>query len=142
MSIDTIVVPLDPVDPRELFDAARAAAGNPGNWTLHDGPGFGAVPMYMTHGNPGADATVTVHFPAAGGLYPLEQGSDAPDGYAHVGFGTGAYTNGTDALWRHHAALVRKLGQWPDSRGIRWAWQFEDDPWIHGTVPATRGARA
>jgi hypothetical protein len=142
MSIDTAVVPLDQVDPRELFDAARTSAGNPENWTLHDGPQYGDVHMYKTHGNPRADAGVTVHFPAAGGLYPREQESGAPDGYALVGFGTGAYTSDTDALWRHHAGLVRELGQWLDSRGIRWAWAFEDDPWICGTVPAARGARS
>jgi hypothetical protein len=141
MSIDTIVVPLDPVSPHELFDAAREAAENPGSWTLHDGPEFGAVPMYQTRGNPHAEARVSVHFPAAGGPYPREQGSGAPDGYARVGFCTGAYTNDTDALWRHHAGLVRQLGQWLDARGIRWAWEFEDDPWIFGAVPAARGAR-
>jgi hypothetical protein len=141
MSTDTTVVLLDPVDPRELFDAARKAAGNPKNWTLHDGPEYGAVPMYMTHGNPRADARVTVHFPAGGGLYPREQESGAPDGYAHVGFCTGAFTNDTDALWRHHAGIVRKLGQWLDDRGIRWAWEFEDDPWIQGTVPSAREVR-
>ena len=142
MSTDTSLITLDPVDPRELFDAARKAAGDPANWTLHDGPEYGGVPMYQTHGNPSANAGVTVHFPAGGGPYPREQGSDAPDGYAHVGFGTGTFIDDMDAMWRHHAGLVRKLGQWLDGRGIRWAWRFEDDPWICGSVPAARGARS
>lgn len=142
MRTHTSVVPLDPVDPVELFDAARKAAGNTQNWALYDGRGFEHVRMYETRGNRRAAAAVTVRFPAAGGLCPRERGSDAPDGYADVGFWDGASASDTDALWRHHADLVRELGRWLDSRGVRWAWEFEDDPWIRGTVPAARGARA
>lgn len=141
MSTDTHVIVQDPVNARDLFDAACQVAGNTGNWTLHDGPKFADVHLYQTRSNPSAEARVSVHFPAAGGLYPEERGTARPDGYALVVFCTGSFTD-TDGLWRHHADLVRKLGQWLDGRGIRWAWEFEDDPWIHGSVPAARGARA
>lgn len=140
MSTCTTVVPLDPVSPRELFDAARKAAGDPKNWTLHDGPDYGDLPMYITHDNPRADARVIVHYPAAGGLFPPEQEPGAPGCYAVARFTTSAFGS-SDAGWRHHAGLVRKLGQWLDACGVRWAWSFEDDPWLYVTVPPERGAR-
>ena len=137
MSISTWVIALDPVDPRVLFDAARSAAGDPQDCVLHDGPDCDVIHMWMTHDNEGADARVAVHFPAAGGPYPPE-GTRAPDGYAYAGFFTGAFDD-NDGLRRHHAELVRKLGQWLDARGIRWCWSYEGGPWIHGGVAQVPG---
>jgi hypothetical protein len=138
MTISTYVIARDPVDPRALFDAARKAAGDPERWTLFDGPDFGDVHMYQTRGGQGAAAMVSAHFPAAGGPYPQEDPEiPKPDGYAHVGFITGAFT-GNDGLWQHHAGLVTALSQWLDAHRIRWCWSFEGDPWIHGHVPAAR----
>jgi hypothetical protein len=140
--IDTSVAALDPVDPRELFDAARAAAANQEGWALHDGPEWAGLAMYRTRGNPGAGPVVAVHFPAAGGLYPRERESGGPDCYARAVFGTGAFADDMDAIWRRHAGLVRELGGWLHARGIGWAWSFEEDPWIYGAVPSARGARS
>jgi hypothetical protein len=134
----TYVIARDPVDPRGLFDAAREVVGNPTKWTLHDGPDFGDVHMYQTSGGQGADAVVSVHFPAAGGRYPREDPSTAgPDGYAHVGFTTGFFDS-QDEAWHHHADLVRALGRWLDARQVRWCWVFENDEWIFGHVPDSR----
>jgi hypothetical protein len=95
--------------------------------------------MYQTRSGQGAAAAVAVHFPAAGGPYPHEDPeSPRPDGYAHVGFSTGGSFSTWDEAWDHHAALVRKLGQWLDANGIRWCWVFENDEWIFGHVPASR----
>jgi hypothetical protein len=139
MTADSYVIARDPVDPRALFDAAREAVGNPPDWTLHDGPQFGAVHMYKTRSGQGAAAAVSVHFPAAGGPYPHEDPeSPRPDGYAHVGFSTGGNFGTWDEAWDHHAALVRTLGQWLDAHQVRWCWVFENDEWIFGHVPASR----
>jgi hypothetical protein len=135
MTVSTYVIARNRIDPLALFDAARAVVGNPQKWTLHDGPDFGDVHMYQTQGGQGADAMVSVHFPAAGGLYPPEDGNPQPDGYAHVGFITG-WWDSEDEVRRHHAGLVAALGRWLDAHGVGWCWSYEGDPWIHGHVPA------
>jgi hypothetical protein len=138
MSASTYVIARDPVDPRGLFNAAREVVGNPQKWTLHDGPDFGDVHMYQTQGGQGADAVVSVHFPAAGGRYPAEDpGVPKPDGYAHIGFITG-WWDSEDDVRRHHAGLVADLGRWLDAQGVRWCWSFEGAEWIFGHVPASR----
>jgi hypothetical protein len=144
MTVSTYVIARNRVDPLALFDAARNVVGDPKRWTLFDGPDFGDVHMYQTRGGQGAAAMVSVHFPAAGGPYPREDGNPKPDGYAHVGFITGAFAGdpGEGAAWKYHAGLVAALGQWLNARGIGWCWSFEGDPWIHGHVPAARPGNA
>jgi hypothetical protein len=138
MPASTYVIARDPVDPRGVFDAAREVVGNPQKWTLHDGPDFGDVHMYQTQGGQGAEAVVSVHFPAAGGRYPDEEPSiPKPDGYAHIGFITG-WHDSEDEVRRHHGGLVAELGRWLDTQGVRWCWSFEGGEWIFGHVLASR----
>jgi hypothetical protein len=138
MPASSYVIARDPVDPRALFDAAREVVGNPQKWTLHNGPDFGDVHMYQTQGGQGADALVSVHFPAAGGRYPDENpGVPTPDGYAHIGFSTGWWAS-EDEVRHHHAGLVTQLGRWLDGQRVRWCWSFEGGEWAFGRVPAGR----
>jgi hypothetical protein len=141
MTDTTYVIARNPVDPLALFDAARKAAGDPKRWTLFDGPDFGDVHMYQTRSGQGAAALVSVHFPAAGGPYPREDGNPKPDGYAHVGFLTSG-DHGIDDVRGHHAGLVAELGRWLDAHAIGWCWSFDGEPWIHGHVPTARPGTA
>lgn len=131
MSSDSVIVIRDVVDPRALFDAARLAVGNPPGWSLHDQPpSFTTVGMYLTDPEQEANAQVSVHFPVAGGLFPVEVDPEAyagyPHGYAHAGF----TVFGPDGSRRCHLQLMRKLAPWLE--GLRWSWQFSnDDHWTH-----------
>jgi hypothetical protein len=73
-----------------------------------------------------------------GGMMPARPGE--PAGYGAVDFSTGSIP--AAAAWDRHASFVRAAGAWLDARDVPWAWQFEADPWLHGTVPAARGGAA
>jgi hypothetical protein len=133
MSTATTVIVQDPVNARELFDAARTVIGNPDLWALHP-PGSDSVGMYQTKPGQGMDAMVSVHFPAAvGGLLPADEGAEPPepDGYAHVMF-TAYGERDEDETKSGQAELVYALGRWLDACGLRWRWSTEGGPWADG----------
>lgn len=130
MSTTTAVIVQDPVNARELFDAARTVVGNPGLWALHDGAAFSSrVNMYQTQSDQGAKAIASVHFRAGGGPLPRAE-TQGQDGYALVTFSGGG--DSQDEIRTRHTKLATALGRWLDARGIRWRWSFEDDPWTDG----------
>jgi hypothetical protein len=128
MSTDSYLMAQDPVDPKALFDAARAVAGNHGEWSRHQCPG--GVDLYYADG-PAEEPLVSVHFPAAGGRYPADPDTE-PDGYvlAHFCGGGELGPGGTRQL---HERLARQLGRWLAGHGCaRWTWSFGAGPWMAG----------
>jgi len=129
VAIRTIVIVRDPVDPYDLFAAARRVVGDPPRWREHD---FGAIRMLQADGGQGARAQVAVHFPARGGPY-REEGS--PDRYAAVTF----TSSGFGRLRARHARLVAGLGALLAAGGLSWMWQYEDGPWRSSRPKAGHG---
>jgi hypothetical protein len=83
-----------------------------------------------------AGGSASAGAPLGGEWMPKRPGE--PDGDRGVDFSTGGLP--AAAAWERHAAFVRAVGAWLEDQGASWAWQFQDDPWLHGTVPAARGA--
>ncbi len=122
MAVSTTLIVRDPVDPYDLFGAARRVAGEPPLWHEHD---FGDMRMLQAEGGQGAEAQVAVHFPAGGGPYREKPN---PKGYAAVTFTNTGGNNMADC----HERLVSALGEWLAGSGLRWVWRYEDGPWNTG----------
>jgi hypothetical protein len=125
VAISTTVIVCDPVDPYDLFAAARQVAGNPARWAEHD---FGAVRMLQTRGGQGARALVAVHFPARGGRYREDGG---PSWYAMVTF----TNSGLASAQARQERLAAALGAHLAGAGLSWIWRYEDGPWQAGGRP-------
>lgn len=126
MSFSTTIVVEGPVDPTELFHAALNAVGLPADapQALHK---FGDTNLLQALGGQGAIAQAMVHYPPAGGLFPRDAETDAPDGYALVQFDN-AYSTPGDVRAMHRGC-VERLAVWLGDRGLTWQWQFDDGPW-------------
>jgi hypothetical protein len=138
MGATSRVVVRDPVDVDSLFQAARQAAGGAPTWTRFAGPEYADVNMLRTDDNQGAAAITSVHFPPDGGMYPRED--DAPDGYARVIF-TSSYLASEAAQRRRHVDLVAGVTRWLEEQGLRWWWDYEDEPWQDGWPQGTSATR-
>ncbi|MGW5384017.1 hypothetical protein [Nocardia sp. NPDC003963] len=137
VGISTHVMVQDPVDPYELFAAARSAVGLPGDaaWSLFD---IDNIHLLRARSDQGARALVSVHFAPEGGPYPSEDEVGEPDGYALVSLSSTAGDSATDRA--DHEQIVTVLGQWLSEHGQRWSWQYgEDEVWVAGHFlrPAT-----
>jgi hypothetical protein len=126
--ITSTVVICDPVDPYDLFAAARRVTGNPPRWRERD---FGDLRMLRTVAGQGAAAQVGVHFPARGGLYRAE---GTPRGYAVVTFAN----SGFGSQRERHERLVGAFGELLAAGGLSWTWQYEDGLWQPGRRPRDR----
>ena len=134
MHVTSSIMVQDRVDAYDLSAAAGVAAGLPPpahGWHLFD---LGEVSILRPGGDPDAPAPVSVDFTPPGGMLPAGGEEYRPDGYALVCFTT---TAGGDpaADRRNHRRLIEALGAWLTDRGLRWCWQYDDDPWLTSSPP-------
>lgn len=141
MTLNTEVAIQGEVDRRDVFNEVRRLLGaeaatftdkepgwaDNGHRTLSNDPGQGFPAWLWIHYNPGGpyrtqeqaeahddcedDCDGSWHSPACW----LELHLDTTYGYSEGGYGCGDL----------HAAIVYKLGQWLDERGVEWGWQNE-----------------
>ena len=128
MAIRTIVIVRDPVNPYDLFAAARRVVGDPPRWREHD---FGAIRMLQADGGraPGRRS------PCISGPGRSVPGGRQPDRYAAVTF----TSSGFGSLRARHARLVAGLGALLAAGGLSWMWQYEDGPWRSSRPKAGHG---
>lgn len=118
------VIVRDPVDPYNLFAAAKEAVGNPPRWHKMD---FGDVRMIQAVSGQEAEASVSVHYPVAGG--PWSEDGD-PEGYASI-----LFTTSGDARIERLERIAADLGARLADGGLGWLWQIPeaaDDSWRTG----------
>jgi len=135
MSADSAVIIQDPVDPHAVCLGPGLPASDRA-WHLTNLDGI----HHMLQ-RPGP-ARVSVHFPAAGGLYKENNKEDEtwPAGYVLVSFTTGS--GEPDADRRRHLQLMRALGAQLTGCQLRWSWRYEDEPWRSGDLlPADRASQ-
>jgi hypothetical protein len=123
MGTSMTVIVRDPVDPYDLFAAAKKAVGDPPRWHEME---FGDVRMIQAASGQGAEASVSVHYPASGGVWS-EEGD--PEGHAAI-----LFTTSGDARRERLERIAAALGVWLGRCGLDWLWQIQegDGSWRAG----------